>query len=76
MLNGINGVNKELRVLMRRLEELGFMLTWTSTGHVKIKHPEVPSAQVIASKSPSDRRGILNMRSTLRRTFPQQTTTL
>lgn len=55
--------SKEIRQLAKDVEERGAEVSYGST-HIKVKYQ---GQLVVLSRSPSDRRAVLNMRSDLRR---------
>lgn len=58
--------SSQMKELRRVLEREGFTTTKTRGGHWRIEHPDMDGA-VFAPDTPSDHRGLKNLRSLIRR---------
>jgi hypothetical protein len=56
----------------REIEKEGWQITFTNGGHAKLTHRLAEGHPVFSSKTPSDRRSMLNLRSQLRRALKGQ----
>lgn len=58
--------SSQMKELRRSLERAGYSIRKTRGGHWRIDHPEM-DGPVFAPDTPSDHRGLKNLRGTLRR---------
>lgn len=61
-------MKKEIKQLFKDLEKNGYTVTDTRGGHKAIRHPQKPGV-VHSASTPSDHRGLKNLKAQLRRTF-------
>jgi hypothetical protein len=65
----LRGVPPEIRDLMTRAHDQGYVVTVTSNNHLRVTTPpgRRPRGMVHAQKTPSDYQGVKNLRAKLRR---------
>lgn len=61
-------MKREVKDFIRNLQDLGFKVSRTNSGHIRITRPEMRSPVFLAS-TPSDWRALKNARSEIRRTL-------
>jgi len=60
-------VNREVQDIIKKVERLGWAVTRTNSGHWLLRSPDPRVPLIYAPHSPSDWRGLKNLKSLLRR---------
>ena len=67
MSSKIKGIPAELQELIRLAEEQDWLVEWTKKGHLRLTPPDPTQNQIFSASTPSDWRGVKNMRARMKR---------